>query len=75
MSFYSFWLRHFGELDADSVCYRERSAARIQLLSDLCDLTVPASAMGVAALDDGLVGIAGTISSLIGVWSQWRKTA
>lgn len=54
---------------------RERVAARIQLVSDLCDLTVPASALGVAALDDGLVGIAGTISSLIGVWSQWRKTA
>ncbi|KAJ5595081.1 uncharacterized protein N7459_001289 [Penicillium hispanicum] len=54
---------------------KERSAARIQLLSDLCDLTVPASALGVASLDDGLVGIAGTVSSLIGVWSQWRKTA
>jgi hypothetical protein len=55
--------------------YRERAAARIQLISDLCDLTVPASALGVAQLDDGLVGLAGTVSSLIGVWSQWRKTA
>ncbi|KAL4971295.1 peroxisomal biogenesis factor 11 [Aspergillus desertorum] len=54
---------------------KERSAARIQLISDLCDLTVPVSAIGLANLDDGLVGIAGTISSLIGVWSQWRKTA
>lgn len=54
---------------------RERSAARIQLVSDLCDLCVPASALGVAWLDDGLVGLAGTASSLIGVWSQWRKTA
>lgn len=60
--------------DANAVC-RERSAARIQLISDLCDLTAPASALGVSALDDGLVGIAGTVSSLIGVWSQWRKTA
>ncbi|KAJ5899501.1 peroxin PEX11-2 [Penicillium taxi] len=54
---------------------RELSAARIQLISDLCDLTVPASALGISSLDDGLVGIAGTVSSLIGVWSQWRKTA
>lgn len=54
---------------------RERSAARIQLISDLCDLAAPASAVGWVALDDGIVGITGTISSLIGVWSQWRKTA
>lgn len=54
---------------------RERIAARIQLVSDLCDLTVPLSALGYAKLDDGLVGIAGTISSLIGVWSAWKKTA
>lgn len=57
-------------------CYdRERSAARIQLTSDICDLFAPVSALGYANLDDGIVGIAGTISSLIGVWSQWRKTA
>lgn len=55
--------------------HRERSAARIQLISDLCDLAAPTSALGILALDDGLVGISGTVSSLIGVWSQWRKTA
>uniref|UniRef100_A0A093W2U6 Peroxisomal membrane protein PMP27 n=1 Tax=Talaromyces marneffei PM1 TaxID=1077442 RepID=A0A093W2U6_TALMA len=54
---------------------RERVAARIQLVSDLCDLSVPLSMLGYAKLDDGLVGIAGTISSLIGVWSAWKKTA
>ncbi|OOF99079.1 hypothetical protein ASPCADRAFT_204742 [Aspergillus carbonarius ITEM 5010] len=54
---------------------KERSAARIQLISDLCDLTVPVSALGFASLDDGVVGLAGTVSSLIGIWSQWRKTA
>lgn len=54
---------------------RERSAARIQLISDVCDLAAPLSAVGIVNLDDGLVGIAGTVSSLIGVWSQWRKTA
>ncbi|CAI7588818.1 unnamed protein product [Penicillium bialowiezense] len=54
---------------------KERSAARIQLFSDVCDLAAPLSAVGILNLDDGIVGISGTISSLIGVWSQWRKTA
>ncbi|KAJ5093883.1 hypothetical protein N7478_003116 [Penicillium angulare] len=54
---------------------KERSAARVQLVSDLCDLAIPMSAVGIITLDDGLVGIAGTVSSLIGTWSQWRKTA
>ncbi|KAJ5796234.1 uncharacterized protein N7518_004774 [Penicillium psychrosexuale] len=54
---------------------KELSAARIQLISDVCDLAAPLSAVGIVNLDDGIVGIAGTVSSLIGVWSQWRKTA
>ncbi|KAI9818778.1 MAG: Peroxisomal membrane protein PMP27 [Pycnora praestabilis] len=54
---------------------RERNATNVQLISDLCDLTVPAAALGYANLDDGFVGLAGTVSSLIGVWSQWKKTA
>ncbi|PQE19521.1 peroxisomal biogenesis factor 11 protein [Rutstroemia sp. NJR-2017a WRK4] len=54
---------------------KERAAINLQLLSDLCDITVPASAIGLANLDDGLVGLAGTVSSLIGVYSQWKKTA
>lgn len=54
---------------------RERAAANLQLVSDLCDLTVPTSALGFAKFDDGLVGLAGTVSSLIGVYGQWKKTA
>ncbi|PLB55503.1 putative peroxisomal biogenesis factor [Aspergillus steynii IBT 23096] len=54
---------------------KERSTARTQLISDVCDLAAPVSALGLAQLDDGIVGIAGTISSLIGVVSQWKKTA
>lgn len=55
--------------------YRERAVSQTQLVSDLCDLAVPVSALGWAALDDGAVGIAGTVSSLIGVYNQWKKTA
>ncbi|KAE8369385.1 peroxisomal biogenesis factor 11 [Aspergillus caelatus] len=54
---------------------KERSAARTQLFSDLCDMTIPVSSLGLANLDDGIVGIGGTVSSLLGVVSQWRKTA
>ncbi|TGO36681.1 hypothetical protein BHYA_0117g00040 [Botrytis hyacinthi] len=54
---------------------KERAAINMQLLSDLCDLTVPSSAIGLANFDDGIVGLAGTLSSLIGVYGQWKKTA
>lgn len=53
----------------------ERSASKIQLLCDLCDVTVPVSALGWVPFDDGVVGLTGTLSSLIGIWSQWKKTA
>ena len=39
--------------------YRERSAIQLQLISDLCDATVPSAALGVANFDDGFVGLAG----------------
>ncbi|PNS15116.1 Peroxisomal bioproteinsis factor 11 [Sphaceloma murrayae] len=54
---------------------RDRTAATQQLVSDLCDLTVPSSALGWADLDDGIVGLAGTVSSLIALNTQWKKTA
>ena len=54
---------------------RERTATNMQLISDLCDLTIPISALGYLDLDDGIVGLAGTASSLIGVWTTWKKTA
>ncbi|KAI1764964.1 peroxisomal biogenesis factor 11 [Hypoxylon sp. FL1150] len=53
----------------------ERSASRLQLLSDLCDLTAPTAALGWVGFDDGFVGLAGTVSSLLGVYTQWKKTA
>lgn len=54
---------------------RERTATNTQLLSDICDLTIPVSALGYLNLDDGIVGLAGTASSLIGVLATWKKTA
>lgn len=54
---------------------KELNAVKVQLLSDVCDITIPTSALGWVELDDGIVGLAGTTSSLLGVWSQWKKTA
>jgi len=54
---------------------KQRKLTNIQLLSDLCDLTVPSTAIGYATFDDGIVGLAGTVSSLLGVYSVWQKTA
>ena len=60
--------------DADQL-HSERATSQLQLLSDLCDLTNPVSALGWVGFDDGFVGLAGTTSSLIGIYNQWRKTA
>ncbi|CZT15656.1 probable peroxisomal biogenesis factor (PEX11) [Ramularia collo-cygni] len=54
---------------------REQAATKLQLLSDVCDITVPSSAIGYVNLDDGVVGLAGTVSSLIGLSAAWLKTA
>ncbi|KAL2147297.1 hypothetical protein VTI28DRAFT_10287 [Corynascus sepedonium] len=63
-----------GVLEAKRIAM-ERAASRLQLTTDLCDLTVPLSALNWVAFDDGIVGLAGTLSSLIGVYLQWKKTA
>jgi len=53
----------------------ERAATNLQLISDVCDWTVPTSALGYVNFDEGIVGLAGTTSSLIGLWTVWKKTA
>ncbi|KAF1984827.1 peroxisomal membrane protein-like protein [Aulographum hederae CBS 113979] len=53
----------------------EQKSKTIQLIQDLLDLCSPTAALGYTNFDDGFCGIAGTISSLIGVRSQWKKTA
>ncbi|KAJ9657045.1 Peroxisomal membrane protein PMP27 [Neophaeococcomyces mojaviensis] len=53
---------------------KQRKAANIQLTSDLCDMTVPSTALGYANFDEGFIGLAGTLSSLLGVQGVWAKT-
>ncbi|KAI0968272.1 peroxisomal biogenesis factor 11 [Xylaria arbuscula] len=62
-----------GVVEAKKIAI-ERYGSRLQLLSDLCDLTAPTSSLGWVNLDDGIVGLAGTVSSLIGIYNQWKKT-
>lgn len=54
---------------------RQAQTLRVQLTSDLCDIMVPSTALGYTKLDDGIIGLAGTLSSLLGVRGVWAKTA
>jgi len=54
---------------------KQRAVTNVQLISDLCDLTIPSTALGYASFDEGIVGLAGTVSSLLGVYGVWQKTA
>jgi len=55
---------------------KEWNAATLQLVQDVCDILAPMHALGYAkGLDDGIVGLAGTVSSLLGAWTIWKKTA
>ena len=65
----------FADLSLTGNRHSDRKASQLQLLSDLCDLSIPSSALGWVTLDDGIVGLAGTVSSLIGIYTQWKKTA
>ena len=57
------------------VWYRDRSQAQVQLISDVADIMIPSTALGLVDLDDGIVGLAGTLSSVLGLSTQWAKTA
>jgi len=54
---------------------KEWNAASLQLTSDLADICNPATTLGLANFDDGFIGLAGTLSSLLGVYSAWKKSA
>lgn len=63
-----------GKVEGETIV-KEKKAAQIQLLSDMCDLTIPTSSLGYINFDDGLVGLAGLASSIIGLRAAWQKTA
>ncbi|CAH7684485.1 peroxisomal biogenesis factor 11 [Phakopsora pachyrhizi] len=48
-------------------------AIRLQLLQDLCDILSPSSTLGFHSLNDGVIGSAGVLSSLLGLRAQVKK--
>lgn len=54
---------------------REQAAINLQFISDLADLSVASASVGWTNFDEGFVGLAGLLSSLIGVYNVWKKTA
>ncbi|KAF8476908.1 peroxisomal biogenesis factor 11 [Kalaharituber pfeilii] len=60
---------------------KETFETKLQLLSDACDWVIPAYTLGIVGgkgrlnVDEGIVGLAGLVSSLVGVRAQWKKTA
>lgn len=52
---------------------QQRAAVRYQLVQDLLDSTIPSSTLGFVNLDDGVVGLAGFVSSLMGLRTQVNK--
>jgi len=64
-----------SEIGMELMIDRDQHVTQQQLLSDLCDLTVPLSGLKWVDLDDGIVGLAGTTSSLFALMNQWAKTA
>jgi peroxin-11B len=53
--------------------YREWNTALLQISCDFCDVLNPATALGLTSFDDGIIGLAGTMSSLIGIYNVWEK--
>ncbi|PWN25243.1 peroxisomal biogenesis factor 11 [Jaminaea rosea] len=51
---------------------KEKGAVRYQVVQDALDLANPGSSIGLFNFDDGFIGLAGTVTSLMGVYSQWQ---
>jgi hypothetical protein len=45
------------------------------LTQDVFDALIPAGSLGyLPFMDEGLIGLAGVVSSVMGGYTQWRKT-
>ncbi|GAB5592708.1 Peroxisomal membrane protein PMP27 [Umbelopsis nana] len=52
---------------------KEKEEATFQLIQDGLDIIIPSSTLGWINVDEGLVGIVGTITSIMGGQTQWKK--
>ncbi|KAI9207560.1 peroxisomal biogenesis factor 11 [Polychytrium aggregatum] len=53
--------------------YRDRASITLAIAQDAFDILIPCSALQYTSLDQGYVAAAGTITSLIGAYVQWRN--
>ncbi|KAK9379347.1 peroxisomal biogenesis factor 11 [Kockiozyma suomiensis] len=53
----------------------EKKKASTQFALDVLDSTIPISGLSLVPIDDGVVGLAGMLSSAIGSAEQWKATA
>jgi peroxin-11B len=51
---------------------RQRAATRYQFAMDCVDVWLPASALGIVGLNDGIVGLCGLITSIMSLRTQWE---
>ena len=53
---------------------REIGDVKFQLTQDVFDALIPAGSLGyLPFMDEGLIGLAGVVSSLMGGYAQWHK--
>ncbi|KAF8925731.1 putative peroxisomal membrane protein PMP27 [Dissophora ornata] len=52
---------------------KEQHSVNKQLLQDGLDMLIPATGLGYLNLDDGLIGLIGTVTAIMGAQAQWRK--
>lgn len=51
---------------------KEESAVRWQMTQDALDALNPATGAEIISMDDGIIGLAGTVTSLMGGYTQWQ---
>ncbi|KAK3808735.1 MAG: peroxisomal biogenesis factor 11 [Benniella sp.] len=72
-------LKHSGEGEKShaqtelKALAREQNNVNWQLLQDGLDTLIPSSSLGYVDLNDGIVGLVGTITSIMGAQTQWAK--
>ncbi|OZJ03369.1 hypothetical protein BZG36_02997 [Bifiguratus adelaidae] len=52
---------------------KERYAVNYQMTQDVLDALIPAATLDYIGLDDGIVGLAGLTTSIMGGMTQWKK--
>lgn len=54
--------------------FREKHATCYQLTQDMVDMLIPLGGLKLLNLDEGVIGLAGMITSAMAMKTQWNKT-